>query len=244
MEKPRSLLRRFVLTTGAIALVSAGMVYFGNDLLRLFESREPSQSHGSTSDGWLENGKRLPSGGPNFRAYGRLPALLGRNSVHEKVRDVVVASYKSLEEKSPGVTYIYGEASWPWGGRLYPHKTHQNGLSVDFMVPVKKGERSTKIPTHLLNRYGYDVDFDRSGQSEADGSEIDFEAMAKHLHALKDAADAEGLRIWRVIFAPDLQPELFATPSGKRLRGRMTFLQKPSWVRHDDHYHVDFRDPD
>lgn len=46
----------------------------------------------------------------------------------------------------------------------------------------------------------------------------------------------------RVIFATDLQPELFATEQGRSLRTRLKFVGESS-VRHDNHYHVDFNNP-
>lgn len=40
---------------------------------------------------------------------------------------------------------------------------------------------------------------------------------------------------------PGLQPLLFRAPQGQLLRARMRFSTRPAWVRHDEHYHVDFR---
>lgn len=37
-----------------------------------------------------------------------------------------------------------------------------------------------------------------------------------------------------------LQTHLFNTETGKLIHGRVAFSKNPSWVRHDDHYHVDF----
>ena len=66
------------------------IIHFGNDAFRAFESDIPSRSRGTTGNGSLENGKRLPTSGPNFSSYSRLGALLGRTAVHNKVRDVLV----------------------------------------------------------------------------------------------------------------------------------------------------------
>ena len=63
------------------------------------------------------------------------------------------------------------------------------------------------------------------------------DALASHLDR---TARANGLRITRVILATDLQDDLIATEMGRRYAGRLAFSRKPSWVRHDDHYHVDF----
>ncbi|MCM2359327.1 MAG: hypothetical protein NDI77_14350 [Geobacteraceae bacterium] len=64
--------------------------------------------------------------------------------------------------------------------------------------------------------------------------------MAEHLLALKKAADLGGVKIWRVIFDNDLQKLLFQTSKGKDLQAQLTFSKKKPWVRHDEHYHIDF----
>lgn len=52
-----------------------------------------------------------------------------------------------------------------------------------------------------------------------------------------------GGRVRRVILAPDLQDDLRRAQGGARLFQRLAFSRRPSWVRHDDHYHVDFDFP-
>ena len=65
--------------------------------------------------------------------------------------------------------------------------------------------------------------------------------MAAHLFALKQKADRSGIGIRWVIFDPKLQPYLFATTTGPLLKeNNISFSKKSSWVRHDEHYHVDF----
>ncbi|HET9483940.1 MAG TPA: hypothetical protein VFO79_08285, partial [Xanthomonadales bacterium] len=97
---------------------------------------------------------------------------------------------------------------------------------------------SVPLPRNALNRYGYDVEFDARGRHE--DYTIDFAAIAEHLHALHGAARANGIGIARVIFDVPLQKPLFATPRGAWLRRNVTFSRKAAWVRHDEHYHVDF----
>jgi penicillin-insensitive murein endopeptidase len=43
-----------------------------------------------------------------------------------------------------------------------------------------------------------------------------------------------------VIFDNQLQKHLFADPTGRKLVGLMPFSVKKPWVRHDEHYHIDF----
>jgi penicillin-insensitive murein DD-endopeptidase len=230
---------------GTVALVAAAVfVRWGNGIAIALETDEPSHSTGTTSDGKLFNGKRLPTCGANFRAYGRLPIAFGRNSVHGAVRNVVIDAYGKVHETHPGLKFVYGECGWPKGGRFRPHATHRNGLSVDFMVPVKNESDTSLLKCRITNKYGYSVHFDETGYCAAQSCHIDFQAMAEHLLALHESAEEHGLRIWRVIFAPDLQPLLFQTGKGDELRKKLKFSERQSWVRHDEHYHVDFHNPD
>lgn len=221
-----------------IIFAVSGAAYTGNDFLIKFESSRPSESIGTTSDGQLINGKRLPSAGTNFQTYSRFGSLIGRTAVHDRVRATVLDAYEQVATEHPDITFVFGETGWPKGGRIRPHRTHQNGLSVDFMVPVRKHGTSTPLPTHPLNKFGYGTEFD--GDGNAGELQIDFEAIAAHLHALADAGKRHDLGIELVVFAPDLQTHLFATDRGASLRQAVRFNTNPSWVRHDDHYHVDF----
>ena len=69
---------------------------------------------------------------------------------------------------------------------------------------------------------------------------IDYEALAAHIVALDKMAKDKGIGIWRVIFDPQLQPKLLATKYGDYIKSNITLSKKRSWVRHDEHYHVDF----
>ena len=119
-----------------------------------------------------------------------------------------------------------------------PHKTHRNGLSVDFMVPVRRDGKSVPLPGSARNRYGYDLQFDDRGRMGAYA--IDFEALGEHLYQLDKAARANGIGIGRVIFEVPLQRHLWKTRRGPWLRRHLVFSRRPAWVRHDEHYHVDF----
>jgi penicillin-insensitive murein endopeptidase len=215
-------------------------VHSGNDLLRVLESDTSSQSVGTTSDGELINGKRLPSSGENFVTYSRFGSLIGRTCVHGGVRDVVLAAFAQLADDLPSAEFTYGEAAWCWGGgRLRPHRTHQNGLSVDFMVPVVDDSgKPASFPAWPWTKFGYNVDFDASGRG--DGLRVDFDAVAAHLLALDDAAQEHKLKVQRVIFAPELREKLFDADQGQDVRRRIPFMKGRAWVRHDEHYHVDF----
>lgn len=199
-----------------------------------------STCYGSTIKGRLENGVELPSKGNNFVSYSSFAGLLGRTFVHSKVRDAVVEAYKSLETEQPGKIYKYAETGFERGGEFKPHKTHQNGLSVDFIVPVTGITGiSEHLPTYILNKYGYNIEFDKVGKYK--DFTIDYESLAAHIVALHKASKHLQFEISRVIFDPDLQPYLLATKNGKYIKKNIQLSRKPSWVRHDEHYHVDFK---
>lgn len=198
-----------------------------------------STCYGTPAAGRLEGGVRLPPSGSNFRAYSRAGVALGRTHAHSRVAAAIVDAYSDLDRDAPGKTYVYGETGFPAGGPFKPHRTHGNGLSVDFMVPVldRRG-RSVPLPGNANDRYGYDLEFDARGRLGE--LRIDFEALAEHLHALDRAGRRRGAPIGRVILAPEYLPALFATSHGPALRRQLRFERGRVWWRHDEHYHVDF----
>lgn len=199
-----------------------------------------SKCYGTTSNGRLENGVQLPSKGNNFTSYGTVPELLGRTYVHSLVKKTIIDAYRYLEKKHPGKVFKYAETGFKAGGEFKPHKTHRNGLSVDFIVSVINTDNdSVYLPTNMLNKYGYAVEFDSHGKH--DEYVIDFEAIGAHIVALHKLAKKNNIGIWRVIFAPDLQPHLYNTQYGQYIKKNILIPTKKSWVRHDDHYHVDFK---
>lgn len=201
-----------------------------------------SQCFGTVSKGRIEGSVKLPTGGANFSAYSKVAVAVGRTYVHSRVAEVVVAAFSALQERTPATTYVYGETGWASGGRLRPHRTHQNGLSVDFFVPVRNAEgKSVPLPTNAANRFGYDIEFD--AKARYDEYSIDFAALAEHLYQLHLAAKARGVGIALVILESSYLPRLFATPHGAYLRQNVRFMKGKPWVRHDEHYHVDFAIP-
>ena len=197
---------------------------------------------GTISNGRLENGVQLPKEGKNFTPYSALGVTLGRTYVHSKVAEIVVAAYRGLEQSAPKKVFVYGETGWSAGGRIKPHRTHKNGLSVDFMVPiVDVSGSSVPLPAGASNKFGYDIEFDANGKY--DGYAIDFEAIAEHLYQLNIASKTRGAGIARVIFDPPYLPKILATKHGQYLKSNINFMKGSAWVRHDEHYHVDFAVP-
>jgi penicillin-insensitive murein endopeptidase len=181
---------------------------------------------------------KLPREGSNFATYSTVGWAAGRTYVHSTVHAVVLDAYRTLATTMPKRSFLYGETGWEEGGSFKPHRTHQNGLSVDFMVPVVNAHgEPVPLPTGPFNKFGYALEFDRQGQ--LDDLRIDFEGIAAHLAALRSAARERGVGIAKVTFDPTLRQQLAKTRSWKQISG-LPFTRAPVWVRHDDHYHVDF----
>ena len=65
--------------------------------------------------------------------------------------EALQATEAELERTQPGVKFVYGETGWPDGGPMPPHRTHRNGMSVDFMVPVRdKDQFPQAVKTKII----------------------------------------------------------------------------------------------
>jgi penicillin-insensitive murein DD-endopeptidase len=216
-------------------------VVFAACLAPLVTLAAESICFGKVSSGRLEGGVKLPTEGSNFAAYSSLAATAGRTYVHSRVAKIVEESYAALAKVLPDTVFVYGETGWRSGGRFRPHRTHQNGLSVDFFVPVRDGGgRSVPIPTSPTTRFGYDLEF--NSEARLGELSIDFAALAEQLHQLNLAAKKNKSSIALVIFDPAYLDRLFATPRGQDVRS-LPFMKGKPWVRHDEHFHIDFAVP-
>lgn len=204
----------------------------------------PSRSTGAVSDGGLVNGKLVPFSGTNFRYFDTQSYLNGRAFVHHRVKESMLGAYGALAQQMPERKFVYMECSNKEGGKLFPHRTHQNGLSIDFMMPlVKDGQ-----PYYRLDSLGsghYWLSFDNQGRYSDDSTVvIDFETAARHILILEERARKNGLKISKVIIKIELKDELFAGPYGKKLKNSGIYVVQGLTpivnAVHDDHYHIDF----
>lgn len=211
---------------------------------RFPDNGKPSAASGSVHNGTLVNGKLMPFRGANFTYFDKLSYTNGRAFCHHAVRNATVAAYKQLETVAPGRHFCLMECSNQHGGKLFPHKTHQNGLSVDFAMPLLQAGK----PYYALDSLGaghYLLTFDNNGRYEADATvRIDFNMVATHILLLDAAARQHGLKISKVIINTNLKDELFATPKGKELNASGIYVVQSLTplinALHDEHYHIDF----
>lgn len=204
-----------------------------------------SKSTGTVSNGGLVNGRRFPFRGENYRYFSRMSyAFFNRAWVHSKVLDISLEAYNEMEKLKPTQNFLLMECSHKKGGRMWPHRTHQNGTSIDFGTPLLKNAQ----PYYLHHHFGiwhYAMSFNSNGISNTNSNvSIDFETMGEHILQLEKAARKRGMYIKKVIFKIDLKDEFFACKNGKLVKQKGIYFAQalPNTIDklHDEHYHVDF----
>lgn len=203
-----------------------------------------SLAKGTVSDGSLENGYMVPFKGDNYRYFDEISYVSDRAFLHEKVLNTALGAYKELNKLHPNRKFVIMECSNKNGGKIYPHRTHQNGLSIDFMSPLIK-DGKPYYDLDILGGRHYLLDFDAQGRYLKDLSvKIDFEMMAQHIWQLHQQGKKNGVKIKKVILNTNLKDDLFATATGKILKNSgIYFVQALRPLinsLHDDHYHIDF----
>lgn len=204
-----------------------------------------SISKGSVSNGKLINGRKFSYRTKNYKFFSPISySVLNRAWVHSKVLDITNEAYKSLKNKYPEKKFLLMECSKKKGGKILPHQTHQNGVSIDFGVPLVKKGKPWNIH-HCYGIYHYAMRFNNDGQLKRNKKiVIDFKAMADHILLLDKFARKRGMYVRKVILKVELIDNLFSTKSGKILKHKRIYfpkrLSKTLNKLHDDHYHIDF----
>lgn len=208
------------------------------------KNKGESISIGDYHSGSMKNGYLMPLRDKNFKCYSWFSYFsLGREYVNSLVYRTVLDSYSDLELNHPKRVFIYMESAKKNGGRLYPHRTHQNGLSIDFMSPLVKNGKPKYF--NLLGIFRYAINMDKEGKLKSNSAvSIDFNLIAEHILLLDKNARRNGLKIKKVIFNIDLKDNLYQTEYGKKLKKSGIYLAQnltPLLNKlHDDHYHIDF----
>ncbi|MBB6462179.1 hypothetical protein [Flammeovirga kamogawensis] len=264
LRKFLNLVKYFSITSCIIIIISIGFLSFRE----LFHTNKgQSVSHGTRFNGTLERGWLLPYRGENYGSFSGISYYLMDNAyVHNSVYRSVLESYQSLNSTiNSECLYYYMECSDHSGGNLYLHRSHENGLSIDFMIPKQKEGK----PYTYLDQWGlfhYFLETDNYGNYKQNYSLLnflspsvskfigrlfipknvtnDFEKLADHILALDIACNKNGISIKQVIIKIEFKEKLFSTPSGRKLLSRGVYFANklPSEVNemHDEHYHIDF----
>lgn len=204
-----------------------------------------SISKGSVKNGSLKNGRRFPYKGPNYKYFSPLSfALFNRAWVHSQVLDISLEAYKECITTCPDRKFLIMECSRKKGGKMWPHRTHQNGTSIDFGTPLIKNGKPYHLD-HSLGIFHYALKFDKQGRLSTNKKvRIDFETMAKHILALDKAARKRGMYIKKVLLKINLKDDFYKTESGKKVKAKGIYFAKYLTPKvdnvHDDHYHIDF----
>jgi len=205
-----------------------------------------SVSTGTPGNGSIKNAYQIDYKTNNAKYFSPISYfLIGNSYVHSKLYYTILDSYEECEKTCQGIKFRIMECSLKKGGKTLIHRTHMNGLSVDFMVPkIKKGKQI--IFYDRLGLWHYLLNFDSTGKLKINKNvNIDFETLAKHIIALDNSAKRNGLSISKVILKIDLKDDLFNTATGREIKRReiyfAKYLTKTIDMVHDDHYHVDFK---
>ena len=207
--------------------------------------KNASQTIGTVSKGKLKHGKLVPFYGENFSYFDSRSYLNHRAFTSDAVLNSILGSYEDMKSIAKGRHFYLMELSNKEGGRIYPHRTHQNGLSADFMMPMLKNDKPF-IGLDTLGIDHYWLKFNNNGEySEDESVKVDFDLIAKHILNLEKNARDNGLKISKVIIKIEFKDQLFASDAGKELKKSGIYvvqnLSKLINDIHDDHYHIDFK---
>lgn len=234
MSSSRERWRRRV-GSAAVALVVlyAGLVAIAWARVAL-DDDAPSTTHGDDRAGSITHGHPVPPWGRGYTTYSFVGSALGRQSVHRAVRDTWLAAAASAARGDR--VYVLAETAWPSGGDFWPHRSHQRGLSIDVMTPLRDGSGGAcSPPSWPWTALGYANELDDDGR--LGDATIDAGDLARLLCALVREAPAHGARVRRVILAEEFRGRVARTAECAL---DPLWETRPVWVRHDEHFHVDF----
>ena len=206
--------------------------------------KKESISKGSVSNGTLINGVLFPFSGVNFQYFDTTSYVSGRAFLNSRIENSTIETYQEFEKLAPNRFFYIMECSNQHGGKMHPHRTHQNGLSVDFMMPLIKNN----LPFYELDVLGKDhylLTFDNDGRYSEDKSiSVDFDLIAHHILVLNEKEKKHGYKISKVIIKIEFKDKLFNSKYGKELKESGIYIVKGLSPLinslHDEHYHVDF----
>lgn len=220
------------------------------DEISLFQANhadptEKSISIGKVNEGKIINACLLPFFGENFSFFSKESYLAKRAFIHCDIKNILISSFTLLKNEIPNRRFYIMEASNEKGGKISPHRTHQNGTSIDLMIPLKKND----MPYTGLDTIGIDhylLQFNNQGEYSEDISiQIDFDALAQEILSIQTTAVKNDWKINKVILKTELQSLLFKSKYKNELMDSgIYFTKKLENIindLHDDHIHIDFK---
>lgn len=228
---------KYMLLTATVVLIFLRI--FPGTLL-LFDSSQPSISYGSTSNGSIEHSRRLAYKKHNYITYSFAGFLAGRTYVHENLRTALYDCYDVLDDKFADRTFVIGETGARQGGPISFHKEKQNGLQVDFMIPLlEDGKPYSGL--NVTNYWNYGMEFGEDGT--LDGMSVDYAAMASHLATLQASCLKNGLTIKRIEMNPALKKGLLGKDVANLLKNIVGKNALKSGKTYPAYYTVTFEIP-
>jgi penicillin-insensitive murein endopeptidase len=226
-----------------LACISGALIISIPELI--YQNTGKSVSIGTVGAGSLKNPYLIPYAGRNFKYFSWLSYYAMDNAyVHHNLYTIVLEAYEICQSTCPKTKFSLMECSGKDGGKLNLQRTHQNGTSIDFAIPMLYKGKPFRVLDHLgLLHYG--LDFNNDGHLALNKHiTLDFESMAKHILALQKAAKKNGWEVKKVILKIEMKPFLFAGFWGNKLKKSGIYFAQalPNLVNnaHEEHYHVDF----
>lgn len=202
---------------------------------------EATTSTGTTADGQLSGGIRLPRQGPGYR-YNPSKRDEARYGVVEMIGAVIEAS-AVVERELPGSEALIGELSLPEGGPISGHGSHQAGRDVDvlFYLLGPDGEpfESKAIP---LDPSGAGTEYgDLSDPGDDRPVTLDVPRTWRFVQAILEHEGAAVQRIFVVEHLRDILLEEAARVSAPEATVELfaAVTCQPGFP-HDDHLHIRF----
>lgn len=208
-------------------------------MLKLFETSAESISIGKTTDGTIENSRRMPFSKKGYATYSYWGYLAGRTFVHHKVEGVMLESFKIASDKCDDREFIMGETGLKEGGPIAFHKGKQNGMQVDVLLPFEKdGEPYTTC--NVFNSWFYRSDIDKKeGFKELD---VNYQHMKVHLLTLMQVAPKHGLVLRKIEVHSAVRNDLLSN-NGKVLKKLLVFSGRKESSQKPAYYTLTFAEP-
>ena len=130
-----------------------------------FQDSLKTKSIGSVSRVSLENGTLIPYSDSDFTYFDTASYLSGRAFTHHLVAQTVINTFQTFKSNGEKRKFSIMEFSNEHGGKLFPHRTHQNGMSVDMMMPLMKNGK----PSYDLDDLGaihYLLNLNKEGDND------------------------------------------------------------------------------